>query len=268
MSDNNLPVDSYLDAAEHLRRPFHPNAIKFKVQSNAGLVVAYIDARLVSERLNKVIPHKWESRFEPYPGGKQIICHLTVDGLTRSDVGTQATGDRVDPVKAGYSDALKRAAVHFGIGVPIYAMAQVWMKVADGSLDGERPTLNKKQKGNKEIVEIPKEAERWLRGQYEKWVKDGSGKKFGEILDHGDEEGAVGDIEATPTEDTGGSESVEAPSREHVETVARISALYDQLPAGKRRGLSQSKFKQQLAHASDSEEELAKLEAEIRERAA
>src|SRR5690606_7091142 len=60
-----LPVATLAEAIPHLRRPFTPEAIRFKVQSVfkkqdgtpfACLIVPYIDARLASERLNRVVP--------------------------------------------------------------------------------------------------------------------------------------------------------------------------------------------------------------------
>jgi hypothetical protein len=74
-----LPVDSLREAAPYLRRPFTPEAIKFKVQTVFGgasgcLVVAYIDARLVIERLNLVVPDMWEAHYEPIDGTKLAWC--------------------------------------------------------------------------------------------------------------------------------------------------------------------------------------------------
>jgi hypothetical protein len=71
MSDE-FPCDSFKAAARHLRRPFTPAAVRFKVQATwpkdkptGGLIVAYIDARLVTERLNLVVPHLWADAYRP-----------------------------------------------------------------------------------------------------------------------------------------------------------------------------------------------------------
>jgi hypothetical protein len=123
-----FPVDSFRDAAHHLRRPFTKHAVKFKVQATwpkerptSGLIVAYIDARLAIERLNLVCPHLWHARYEATGQGR-MWCHLTVDGITRPDVGE---GDG----KGLVSDALKRAAVHFGVGVSLYAVSKIVLDV-------------------------------------------------------------------------------------------------------------------------------------------
>jgi hypothetical protein len=167
-----FPVDSFREAASHLRRPFTPAAVKFKPQSvtktGKTLCVAYIDARLVIERLNLICPHLWHDAYEPTPKGA-MWCHLTVDGITRSDVG-EGQG------KGLVSDALKRAGVHFGIGVSLYAVPQQY-------LDGE-------------IKYLSDQHQRQLRTNYERWLKGQGIQAFGEPLDHGDAEDAVGDPEA------------------------------------------------------------------------
>lgn len=255
MSD--LPVYSLEGAAPHLRRPFAPEAIKFR-PVGGGRVVAYVDARVVIERLNAVIPGKWETRFEPFPGGKQIICHLTIDGICRSDVGTQAIGDRVDPVKAGYSDALKRAAVHFGVAVSIYALRGVWV---NDMPEGSTREVGKQKK----TTVLTDKGETWLRQGYRKWL-GGPGKHFGEVLDHGDIEGSVGDPDASPDSPVQG-DSVTAPSPELLEAREKAEATYGSLTTAQRKGLSKAKFAQQLRAAEDSELKLHKLIGDLERRA-
>lgn len=174
-----LPLDSFRDAAVLLRRPFTPAAVKFKVQAEwekGALIVAYIDARLVVERLNKIIPHLWWDEYEPL-GTKHLICRLTVDGITRQDVG-EGVG------KGLYSDALKRAAVKFGVGVSLYAIPKMILDFG--------PLLNKKPRGSI----ITDAGERRLRDLYERWLTAHGTQAFGEAFDHGDVADAQGDAEA------------------------------------------------------------------------
>lgn len=199
-SDVAFPVDSFRDAAPHLRRPFTTAAVKFKVQSTwpkdnptGGLVVAYIDARLVVERLNHVCPHLWFDAYEPTQGG--LMCHLTVDGLTRRDVG-EGTG------KALHSDALKRAAVKFGVGVSLYAIPQSFIGTQDGSA--------KEKRSNKgPTLVLTDSGERAIRQRYAQWLAQTGIQAFGAPLDHGDVEGAQGDAEADTTPHAAATETVE-----------------------------------------------------------
>lgn len=249
MSD--FPVTTFAEAAPLLRRPFAPEAIKFRL-AGSGLILAYIDARVVIERLNAVIPN-WSTTFEPYPGGKQIICHLTIDGLTRSDVGTQSSGPNVDPVKGGYSDALKRAAVHFGVGVSVYAIKQIHVS------DLPAGSITKNAKGKDEISPKGHEA---LRKGYRKWTeRESTIRDFGEVLSHGDEEGASGDPEAAPE---GVGEAVEQPSAELAAAIKDLATFFDAIPDSKKRGkLTKARFEAQLKDAQGSEEKLLTLRQEV-----
>ncbi len=189
-TEQHFPVDSFREAAPHLRRPFTANAVKFKVQATwpktdptGGLIVGYIDARLVDERLNKVVPHLWHDEYEP-AGQGHLLCRLTVDGITRQDVG-QGVG------KAVYSDALKRAAVKFGIGVSLYAIPKMILIVSDGAV---KPRRSK----DGMTLEITPAGERQLREGYQQWLDDKGIAAFGQPLDHGDVEGSQGDPEDQP----------------------------------------------------------------------
>lgn len=184
-----FPLDSFKDAATHLRRPFTPQAVKFKVQAtwpkdepSGGLIVAYIDARLAVERLNLIVPHLWFDEYEPL-GTKHLICRLTVDGIARQDVG-EGTG------KGLYSDALKRAAVKFGVGVSLYAIPQMRLTVSDGH-------LKQRQGREGKTLELTPAGEKRVRAMYETWLAQRGKQAFGDPLDHGDADDAQGDAEVT-----------------------------------------------------------------------
>lgn len=119
---------------ELLAVPFDSEHIKAKpqvVKGNRALASFYIDARVVQERLDDVLGIEgWTAHYVDLPGGS-VRCELAVwlgnQWITKSDVGSPS--DQPDPgdrVKAAYSDALKRAAVHFGIGRHLYRMPTVW----------------------------------------------------------------------------------------------------------------------------------------------
>jgi hypothetical protein len=186
MSDD-FPRDSYKDAARDFRRPFTQAAVKFKVQAtwpketpHSGLCVAYIDARLAVERLNLLVPHLWSDAYRPVGQG-QMWCDLTIDGITRSDVG-EGVG------KGLVSDALKRAAVHFGIGVSLYAIPKMILELQTGALKPKRTS-----KGPS--LDLTPRGEAQLRSMYGLWLESHGKQAFGEPLDHGDVEGAAGDHE-------------------------------------------------------------------------
>lgn len=184
-----LPVETLDKAIPFLRRPFTTAAVKFRVLAafpkndpNAGLVVAYIDARLAIERLNMVVGERWTPRYAIADGNKLMWCHLTVCGVERPDVG-EGIG------KSLVSDSLKRAGVQFGIGVSLYALPKMILKASDGHV--KQKTLG----GEKTLVLTPAGEER-CRVIYDMWLDAKGRKAFGDPLDHGDALDAAGDGEA------------------------------------------------------------------------
>jgi hypothetical protein len=191
------------ETLRELRRPFTPSAVKWKIQTatnnnRAGIVVAHIDARLVIERLNLVVGLHWRDEYDEFISATR--CRLSVDtedGSTiREDVGIGA-----DP-KSRVSDALKRAGVKFGIGVSVYALAQVYMEVGGGPNKlGTRRKFDRKTEKWIEVPDLTAENRGWLADKYEAWLDTPRGRGFGEPLDHGDEQDAQGiDDEGAPTE--------------------------------------------------------------------
>lgn len=115
---------------QELRKPFRADQVKFKIQTQPkgdtlegwGVVVSYLDARDVAERLDLVIGGAWHDEYNLF--GKALECSLTVQGVTRRDVG------EADSPKELYSDAFKRAAVKFGVGAFLYRMPTIMAKLS------------------------------------------------------------------------------------------------------------------------------------------
>lgn len=213
-----LTVDgAELDQAKTLRRPMTPAAVRWKVQTALGkkaqpsgaLIVPYIDARIVADRLDTAAPGEW---FEGVPGpdGKRdlsvrpfepvdwgggrgaMLCRLTVGDVTHEDVGT---GDGPKELR---SDAFKRAAVMHGVGRFLYAITKV-------KLPFNSPFLywtDAKDRQNSPIKKpwLKDEAEAELARIYLRWLWEHGVKAFGVPLDHGDSMAAVGDFEGDQAE--------------------------------------------------------------------
>jgi Rad52/22 family double-strand break repair protein len=197
-SGEEFPCASLAEALPHLRRPPSAAAVQFKIQNavdKAAQVAAYVDARLVFDRLDHVCGHEWSAAFEALPealvpppvdrNGERrepppvyVRCRLTLFRVTREDV-----GEGQDP-KAAFSDAIKRAAVHFGVGRALYAMRLPWLR--EGDADSE---LRRNPRGR---LVLDRRTEAWCRGMYERWLVERGSAQFGEPLDHGDERGAAG----------------------------------------------------------------------------
>lgn len=129
------------ETVKKLRQPFAPEHIRWKIQSNPkdgegekyAVVVVFVDARTVAAHLDDVAPGQWTTEYTLPPitvGHPALECRLTVCGVTRADVGTVEPSKSDDSdTKDLYSDALKRAAVQFGIGSFLYRFPQVRAKV-------------------------------------------------------------------------------------------------------------------------------------------
>jgi len=102
-------------------------ADEIKHRPQGGRQVAYIDARQVMDRLDSVAGWiNWSDSYQVIDGPSNAVqCTLTItfmgdDSVTHSDVGYPVNA-KDEPLKAAYSDALKRAAVKFGIGRHLYS---------------------------------------------------------------------------------------------------------------------------------------------------
>lgn len=130
---------------ESLKAPFKPEDIEWKVQTateNNGqisvLVVPYLDARAIMDRFDEVCGVYWKSEFkqmtlETAKGTKQgFSCMLSVkiedEWITRVD-GAEVSD--IESIKGGHSNALKRAAVQWGIGRYLYELPTFWVKLTN-----------------------------------------------------------------------------------------------------------------------------------------
>jgi hypothetical protein len=118
-----------------LAAPFDPREVKFKpavVNGNRALALAYVDARVIQDRLDDVLGVTgWQDEYECLPDGS-VVCRLRLrigeEWITKMDVGGQSEQpDEGDRRKAAFSDALKRAAVKFGIGRYLYRLPSQWV---------------------------------------------------------------------------------------------------------------------------------------------
>lgn len=109
--------------ANKLKAEFPRDIISWRVQTvynGKALALAYIDARDVMQRLDEVMGIEgWEDSY--IDSGKRTYCTLSLKMDERWVHKTDAAGDSdVEAEKGAVSDALKRAAVKWGIGRYLY----------------------------------------------------------------------------------------------------------------------------------------------------
>jgi hypothetical protein len=121
--------------------------VKFKpgaVNANRALALPYVDCRVIQDRLDEVLGvDGWQDDYECLPDGS-VVCKLRLrlgaEWITKVDVGGPSEQpDGGDRIKAAFSDALKRAAVKFGIGRYLYRLPTAWVDWDPGKKRFARP---------------------------------------------------------------------------------------------------------------------------------
>lgn len=125
-----------IEQLRELHRPFPGDVVHWRAQmvtkgrngTPAALALAYIDARDVMERLDRVCtPPFWQTEHFDAGNGKlgcRIGIYIDRMWVWKSD----GAGDTdVEAEKGAFSGALKRAAVQWGIGRYLYDIGNVWV---------------------------------------------------------------------------------------------------------------------------------------------
>jgi hypothetical protein len=134
---------------KRLAEPFPPEEIEWRI-GQAGIgkqgpwakVLAYLTSRAVMNRLDEVCgPENWKDEYAKGPDGG-VLCGLSIrvagEWITKWD---GAENTQVESVKGGLSDAIKRAAVKWGLGRYLYRLEEGWAQIAsDDDKDAFRGT--------------------------------------------------------------------------------------------------------------------------------
>ena len=128
-----MDKDQWEAISRALKAPFEPDEVEWRVQgkptaNNKVQLLAYIDARCVQDRLDSTVgAENWTFKWEPVAilNGAVTVAKgiLTIHGVPKEDVGDSGS---IEPSKSAVSDALKRAAVQWGVGRYLYELPAVW----------------------------------------------------------------------------------------------------------------------------------------------
>ena len=132
-----------MSITDQLKEPFDPKVIHWRVgatnakslnckpwEATSGIALAYLNARDVMKRLDEVCGDNWQARH-PYKGYCEIGIKIDGEGLWRGD-GAGETD--VEGEKGQFSDALKRAAVLWGVGRYLYYLPNKWCDLKNGKI--------------------------------------------------------------------------------------------------------------------------------------
>jgi len=130
-----INMDELLQA---LKQPFHPQAVSWKPGSVSkdgarALALPYADLRVYQNRLDEVCGMDWSVTYTPW--GERVICHLTINGITRSSTGEADSQQERSEIAgtAAEAQAFKRACSMFGLGRYLYALPATWVDYDAGA---------------------------------------------------------------------------------------------------------------------------------------
>lgn len=173
-----------------LKAPFEREELEFKVgatneEKTMGLSMAYVEARCIQNRLDKVVgPNNWKTSYREVQGG--FICRLSLringEWISKED-GAPTTN--YESLKGGISSAFKRVASSgWGIGRYLYELHGYWHPIIKKGKNYEfitPPSLDKpgpESKMDKQNLNKVQKA-RLFKITFGKY----SGKTLGEVYD-------------------------------------------------------------------------------------
>lgn len=154
---------------EALSAPFDQSDVKYRIQTVSGdnaLVLPYVSSRAIQERLDNVLGvMNWRDEYTEWQRApvqldpmastnaaavlsgdyankaiaaftknyyqKGVRCILSIkigkEWISKQDGSSQTD---ISPIKGGFSGALKRTAVKFGMGRYLYSLPPLWVKVS------------------------------------------------------------------------------------------------------------------------------------------
>ena len=124
-----------------LAQPFSPEDLDWRVQvtnkeKTKGMAVPYVTSRAIQDRLDNVVgAENWRNEFRVWQESGDAhaqLCGLSLYLEERGEWVTKWDGAEntdIESVKGGLSDAMKRAAVQWGIGRILYWLPRIWVNV-------------------------------------------------------------------------------------------------------------------------------------------
>lgn len=126
-----------------LQRPFPSKDIEWRVSrcgtSNGkswAMVLAYVTNRAIQNRLDEVFGlGGWKNNYREFMQGIlcTITCNINGEWVSKSD-GAEPT--QFESLKGGFSSAMKRAAVQWGIGRYLYNLDETFVEITNQKSPG------------------------------------------------------------------------------------------------------------------------------------
>jgi hypothetical protein len=126
-----IPTRTPDQVAAELAAPFAPDELRWRPRNVSGsraLALPYVTTSSIITRLNAVLGlDGWKDAYWLQANGS-VVCQLRIrvgdHWMSRQDVGSPS---QQDATKGAYSDALKRAARKYGIGLYLTILGGQWL---------------------------------------------------------------------------------------------------------------------------------------------
>jgi len=108
---------------ELLTQPFPDHEIRHR-PGPGGKSLSYVSGASITQRLNQAFDHQWSfDIIKSWDDGTTVFVQgeLEAEGIKKVNIGT-AESSKPDALKSATTDALKRCALLFGIGLHLYGL--------------------------------------------------------------------------------------------------------------------------------------------------
>ena len=142
-----MNLDKLKDKFDEKYIEWKPNSVGINTKGEPwALVLAYIDARAIMDRLDDVCgPENWKDEYHHSHNGKGVMCTISIchyDKWIDKQDGAEETD--IESFKGGISNAFKRCAVKWGIGRYLYDLDVCFAETSLDYKEGWRRAYDKK----------------------------------------------------------------------------------------------------------------------------
>lgn len=145
-----------------LQEPFTEDELEFRVgatngDKTKGLALAYVQARSIQNRLDKVLGmQNWKVSYREINGGFLCSLEIRINGewISRED---GANNTDFEAIKGGISCAFKRVASVWGIGRYLYELESKWYPIEKYGKGYRFTTIPKTQEVKSKVLDMIKE---------------------------------------------------------------------------------------------------------------
>jgi hypothetical protein len=156
------------ELVKELYKPFDLDEHEIRIGSikNKAQWFVYVRREAITARLDRLFPLDWSDEIinvKQHTGFATAIMRLTISGISRENNGSNS-GNSENAEKGAVTDAFKRVASTFGLGLYLQSTPQLWTAGGASVFDGSR-VKDWKEYRKQEKEALAKFAQ-WHKSQY------------------------------------------------------------------------------------------------------